>query len=563
MTFISQPAARSQALWRIDHRIAWVLGFPAILAFYLVTTPGNRFEAMDGYAYAYDTQTRALTDLYDTRLLLFHVFWRLLYRAAHTIYDGVTAHGVLLTVSAISASLCLVLFARLLERHFALSRTTALLGAGFLGATYGFWRYSVEAEVYAPSFFLIMAVLSLLFVVQERPIEGGRWTAVAPAAALAGFAVLFYQPNAIPLFLALPVVFLYREGFPRMVAYSAFGGSVVLVGYVVAFLVDGGRPLGFESLLSFVLSRFDEFTPVDAPVRTIAMSILALGHVIVSGNWIFGLQDIAAAVYQVKPIGFYQERVFAAAHAGALFVYLPLLTLPIILALGVHTLVIAVRARRHPRFDRRLAFAIVWFGLYALVVASAAPGDYEAWITTLPPFVILFAAFIVEPCVRAGQRVAPAALLTAVALHNAIGGIGIVYGPSGDYYRARATWLLENANSDDLIMLSTDGAFKDFLCYVGGLRAVVVSGREACLRHRQIDIPALVEATRRRGGRIFTFDDFFEPPVWRPMPIEERQRHPEVSALFESLRGTEQPIFQSDAGTTYRLPLTTKGRPHD
>jgi hypothetical protein len=552
MTFAPQNAARSWAIGRLDRRVAWTLGFAAILAFYLATTPGNRFESMDGYVYAYDTQTRALTDLYDTRLLLYHVLMRLLYRAAHAIDDGVSAHGVLLMVSALSASLCLVLFARLLERHFALSRTTALLGMGFLGATYGFWRYSAEAEVYAPSLFLIMAVLSLVFAVEERPFEANRWTAVVPAAALAGFAVLFYQPNAIPLFLALPVIFLYRNGFPRMIAYGAIGGSVVLVGYVIAFLVDGGRPLDVENLSSFVFSRFGEFAPASALLPAIAKSILALGHVIVSGNSIFGLQDIAAALYRVDPVDFYQERVFAASHVGAPVVYLPLLTLLIIMTLGVYTVLIAVRARRRPLFDRRLAFALAWFGLYALVVAGSSPGNYEAWTTTLPPLVILFAAFVVEPCVRAGQRTAPVALLAALVLHNAVGGIGMVYGTSGDYYRAKGAWLLQNATADDLVILSTDGGMRSFLCYAGGLHAVLMSDRWGCVRRKEEDIPALVEATRRRGGRLFTFDDFFEPPAWRP--YREHERHPEITALIESLRGTGRPVFQSDAGTTYQLP---------
>ena len=118
---VRSGAAGGWTAVRLDPRTGWILGFAAILIFYLATTPENRTDAGDGYAYAYDTEARALTDLYDTRSLLFHVVMRLLYRAAHAIYDGVTAHGVLLTASALSASAGLVLFARLLNRHFDLS----------------------------------------------------------------------------------------------------------------------------------------------------------------------------------------------------------------------------------------------------------------------------------------------------------------------------------------------------------------------------------------------------------------------------------------------------------
>jgi hypothetical protein len=552
MNRASEGAAGGWTIGRVDPRIGWILGFAAILIFYLATTPENRTESGDGYAYAYDTEARSLTDLYDTRSLLFHVVMRLLYRAAHAIYDGVTGHAVLLTVSALSASAGLVLFGRLLNRHFGVSLPASLLGAGFLGASYGFWRYSVEAEVYAPSLFLIMAVLSLVFGAEDRAEVTREWTVLAPAGGLAGLAVLFYQANAIPLFLALPVLLLHRGGFLRLVAYGAAGAGVVLLGYVVAFLVDEGRPITVGALYTFVFDRFSEFELDQGLLAAIVKSIVTLGHVVVSGNWVFGLNDVASAVNEAVELREYDRMVFAASRAGSVFVYLPLFTLAALVAIGVSTICIAVRAHRYPSLDRRLAFALTWFGLYAFANGRLAPQMPEVWILTLPPITILFVLLVIEPCILAGRRTMPTILLATLVVHNAIGGIGVIHGADGDYYRAKGEWLLNNATEDDLVVLPATGGFRDFLCYVGGLRAVATIDAQSCLRHERRNVLQLIEATRERGGQIFVFDEFFEPPAFMNAEMPERYR--EALALAVRFGGTRQPVYRSDVGTTYRLP---------
>jgi hypothetical protein len=550
MNDASQGVAGGWTIGRVDSRVGWILGFAAVLVFYLVTTPGTRTDIFDTYAYSYDTKARALTDFYDTRNLLFHVVMRLLYRAAHAMHDGVTAHAVLLTVSALSASLCLVLFARLLNRHFGLSLATSLLATGFLGVTYGFWRLAVEAEVYVPSLFLTTAAIFLVFAAEDRTDEAGRWILLTAGGAVAGLAALFYQANAIPLFLALPVLFLHRGGFPRLIVYGAVGGGVLFLGYVFAFLLDEARPHTLGTLLTFIFRRFGEFHPDDGPVAAIVKSIVALGHAIVSGNWVFGL-DIAAELHERVGIAQYEERAFAASSAGVLLIYIPLFTLAALLAVGIYTAMIAVRVRGRSPLDRRLAFALTWFGLYALVNGRLAPGEPSVWAMTLPPLIILFAAFVIEPCVRAGRCAAPLVLVAALALHNAIGGIGILYSSDGDYYRTKGAWVLDNATADDLIMMPVNEGFADFLCYVGGLRVVKTGNREGCLRYEPLDVSQLVETTRRNGGRIFVFDEFFEgPAAW----TRGQRPDPEALALAERFRDGAQPVFRSDAGTTYRLP---------
>jgi len=555
MMFVPQNTALIQAAGRVDHRIVWTLGFAVILAFYLATTPGNRIEATDSYVYAYQTEALGPTDFgyYQTflRLLLFHVVMRLLYRAAQFVHEGVSAHAVMLAASAFSASLCLMLFGRLLNRNFHLTLPTSLLGAGFLGATYGFWRYSVEAEVYAPSLLLIIAVLSLVFSAEERAARVRRRMTFMPAGALAGLAVVFYQLNAIPLLLAAPVLFLRRGGLDELIAYEFAAASVIVFAYVLAFLMNGAADFTIAALYDFVFEHSWESNSWDqAPLL---MAVPTLGHAIVSGNWIFGLTNVVGTLSETLPLGNYPKRVLAASRAGVLFVYVPIFTLTVIIVLGIVSAWFArQRFRTQSSLDRRLVFAFSWFVLHSVVLCWLSPANYEVWAMALPPLVILFTAFVIEPCVRAGRQALPTILLVAVVLHNGIGGIGIMYSSRGDYAREKGAWVLEHATAKDLILTTTvDGNLRNLLCYVGQLRVIYLSAEPTdCLGKRQ-DILQLVERTRKTGGRIFVFDLFFEASPALKVRVPDSEA--EVSALAESFRGREQPIFQNDAGTTYQV----------
>lgn len=541
--FESRPTVRF-GLW-----LGWLPGFLVVLGLFVITTPDNRFEAIDSYAYAYDAENRDLNDLYDTRLLLFHVSMAIVYRFVHALDNSVTAHANILAFSVLSASLCLILFARLLLYYLRLS-----LPASLLGVSYGFWRYSMEAEVYAPSLLLVIAVVYWVFAVEARRGTQERPTDIFPAAVLAAIAVLFYQPNAIPLFLATPILLLRRGGFPRLIVYCSIGGCVVLFGYLIAFLVDQGLSPDLTAFRSFVFQRFDEFELDETPLSASIKSLFALGSVILAGNWLFGIEWVNHLGVNVAVTDF-EARVFAASKASLTQIYLPVLTVIAALLLGSCSVFTAAKAKARLPFDRRVIFLLLWFVLYSVVNGWLAPGSYEVWVMTLPPLFALFAMFVIEPCIWVGKQSVVIVLFCAVLLHNAVGGISIVYSSDGDHYRARATWLLENASGNDLVIFSTSKPLRDFLCYVGGLRAVHGPTREPCLRHAQADVGELVRTTRASGGRILVLEEFFGPSS---APERDPRYDPQSAAFSESIaerfRTSAKPVAQNEAGTTYLLP---------
>jgi hypothetical protein len=506
-----------------------VLLFAALLLFYGLTAAHNLTETDDVYAFAHRAETRTLTDINDPRLLLFHIGMRLLYLAANSLSESIPALLIMRTVSAVSAALSLILLARLLTRFFGLSATTGVISISMLGVFYGFWRYAAEAEVYVPSMFLIILTIYLVLAADRRP--EARCIGVLPAALLAGLAVLFYQPNAIPLFFALPIYFLRRERLAWLFAYIALGGTVVVLGYLAAYLASQAELLTTTSLVAFLKQRSAEFHPSSPSLALAVKSLVALSHNVLSANWVFGFKPLVDVIREVFSSKVIDEEVYAASRVG-FFTFFPLVTLPAFTTALLFTARTAFLKRRQCCSDRRVILCLVWCGLYAAVIARLDATSLEAWIMVLLPLTILLAVFLVEPCIRSGKTVAVLATLAALFLHNATGGMGIVHSADGDYDRARAAWVIDNATAADLVILTSRPKFAEFIRYVSQARAVNILPQDAPLlaaalldgswRSTSIftigrdyggqSMAAILQDTGRRKGRVLVYEEFLRPP---------------------------------------------------
>lgn len=534
--------------------IASTLRFAAILAFYALTAPENHYESWDAYWYALAVQQYGLTEIFDTRSILYHVINRLLFVSANALGFDLTGYAVVWIVSVVSAALCLLLLVRLLTRGFGVSAVASWLTAGMLGVSYGFWRYAAEGELYAPSAFLIVAVLNLVFDADKR--AHGRWPSVLPAALLAGAAVLYYQPNAIPLFLAIPVLFLARDRLAWLVAYGAFGSAVVVLGYVVAYMVSKPDPLAPLAVIEFVASRSSKLSIKPLDTNLLVQSVISSGHMILSTNWIYGIDEFAAAVAKMQPWRPLKEEIYAAAQFRP-FVYLPVIILPTVVAALLWALWRAIGAGVPHPFNRRIAYCLVWLAVFAAVVGWLQPGGFESKILMLLPLAMLFAIYVVEPCVSSRRARAPAALLILTLLYNTFGGMGIVQSSKGDYLRAKAAWLIANATQDDLVVLiGKDARLEHFIRYAAGTRIIAMSGpaRSRVASGERVGpnlLQFFIDETRERCGRVFVFDEFFTPSD--ELAVKAPKRYAFARDVAAEFSGRERLVFSNDAGQTYEI----------
>ena len=551
------------------------LCFVLIVAFYLATAAGNLGETDDVYAFAYRAEHFALTHITDPRLMLYHMVMRLLFLGSQALGLDIGALTLMRGVSALSAAGSLLLILRIASRDLKLGTATALFAAGILASCYGFWRYAAEAEVYLPAIFLVLLIFHGLSQLggEDRPEGAGKRLGVAAGwGALAGGAVLFYQPSVIPLFFAFPLLLARRDRLLDLCGYFAAGGIVVVAGYLIGFLAYWPGSLTLANFISFLSQRSSEFIVPPLSLRTVAVSLVraafALGHDVASANWIFAFDPVTGLIQRAFSYNVITEEIFLAKRAGAL-AYVPLITLVLLVVLTAGLLVKARRYSLAALRDRRVLALLAWCAINGAIIGRLNPAGIEAWIVLLPPLTLLFAVVVIRPCLAQGAGRWMAGFAAVLFLHNALGGMALVQDPAGEYDRVKGAWVIAEAEPRDLVVVAGNAGLVEALRYLSAAEVVLIapgdvpeladsllrddlSGLLVMTRGRDFNDSLLRSQVRRAGeagGRVILFDEFFSPPA-----LLQGGRRPDRERL-RALREKAVRVYDgAGAGATYVLP---------
>jgi hypothetical protein len=538
---LTGDAAAGRRVRSAPFRLLVYLGLAVL---YLASVPANHVESWDGFFFAHGIETETIAEVSDTRLILYHFLARLAYVGLHAVGLPVSGFHLLLAVSILSAPLALIFLHRFLTRTLGADQRTALVCCALLGASYGFWRYAVEAEIYVPSIAAVLGILCLVFEGLRQAARSGRTGPWLSAGLLAGAAILLYQPNAVPLAIALPLALLGRTRLRWLAGYGLVGAAIVIGGYSLGHIVARPGPLTAASLLAFINERSAEFDIDPLSPRLAMESLLAIGHDIASTNWLFGYPAFAAAVQSWLPGRIIDDEVYMATRHPGLVALATVGCVALVLALAA-LCVAAVRTGLRRPAGRAGWFSVLWLAFYALVVGRLDSSQFEPWIMALPPLVLLAGMVAVDPVVRRFGPALPAALAAALLVLNGAN-IAMLKSPEGDRHRALVAWLLAEGRSDDLLVIPLRHfQFESFVLYNAPSRFISVE------RHGLDAAIAAMEASVERGGRIFTFESLFDPPA--PLQARDPALSRALAAVGDALRPLAVPVATSEAGTLFEI----------
>ena len=532
--------------------------FAALVLFYGLTLPANTIEAIDGYDYALAAETIPLANSHDTRSILFHKINRVIYLTAAKVVPGARAYTLLRWQSILVAAGALLLFARLMIVGFGLTATAAWVGAAILGASYGFWRYALEVEVYAPSTFLILATLNLIVDAEDRDPDGVY--GLVPAGVFGGLAALYYQPIAIALFLAAPVLLLSRRTFWRFSAYGASATVVVITGLCLAYTFRETAPLSIHRLLGFINDRGNEFPAPAVSLWSFGQSILAIAHDLISTHWLYGFESVTRWLEQKVPGRFYrfEETTYAAQHAPWLVKLAPL-ALVAFLAAATMVSAAARRGRSRIKHLRLFLFMIAWFVLHGIFTIKLDPSTEEAWVIAITPLIALLTVSVIAPaCAAGGQRFAFAAAALLLILNYA-GGIGLYRDGANERRRITMAYLEANAKPGDVLVASSlENSDWVHARYRLGLGVISIDGDKA--RTWRVDphanvsgtAEAMLRAVHERGGRIFALERAFSPGD--RLAVREGDQSAKAAQIFAAQwRSRATVVATGPFGRTYQI----------
>ena len=425
---------------------------------YLVLMPGNRSETDDGFGYAYAARFAPFGFDPDHALIV------PVGRVLSTVGDS---YAALVGFSFLCGLATLAMF-YILMRSLALPVGWATWTVGLLAASYGFWRYSVEAETYT-----VGALLAVLLCVAAV-----RGWALPVLYVCAVCAVAGHILNVAVALVAVPAFLLVRQERRRCATFL-LGAVPIAAVFVVTGLgsgppadppgwLDGVRiPVGFgQSLAS-------------------ANGLLSLPGAMDGVERAFGNRDLSG------------EQAIASSLSPA-FGWLSLGLTVAVVAVGV--VGIALVARGSAPVNRAgVVLFVGWLVAYMPAALRQERGNPELWVIALVPFWGLVGSL----AGRVGLRppVVLIALPVAIALHSAVVGFVPIQSPSNDANVIAGQWLIQNAGPEDLVLTDDNQVFTRYLRYQTQAQVVNVRGNP-------------VEPPLHRAGRVFLTPSAQESLRW-------------------------------------------------
>jgi hypothetical protein len=512
-------------------RIFCILTFACCLSLYLLTL--TDVHTYDALSYVLDVDRKPWRELFHPHHLAYGPLGAGIRAAAAWLGWAGSAEKLLQIANAAAGALGAALFGLVVRR--ATGREAAGLAAALLlGASYAYWYYAVEVEVYTIAAVFLIAALGLLLALAQAPSP----RLAAALGVTQGCAVLFHQTNVL---LAAPALIALLVGTSKALAPrpplppGGRGGAdgpasagkhlaVLLAAYAAPLaLVVGGAYLWVGLGVSGFRSWGELYAWLMGYART--------------GYWGGAVDGGKLAL-----LGQGLARTFA--QPGGALVGSTLLAA---LLLNLRALAAAPRGV--------VAVALAWLAAYGAFFLWWEPDNVEFWIASLPPFYLLV-ALSVWGGEREGRGTLPWLWPAVVVVCGAVMlGINFVSigrrGDAGrDLQRVAAAAVAERSAPGDLVV-APDGLPELYLPFYAGRpnvfslsQAMTAAGGDwpaACAL-----IQARVDEALAGGYAVLVAADAIRPPPAPPgeppTPAERLGLAPDtVAACYAPL----QPAFDA------------------
>lgn len=373
-------------------------------------------------------------------------------------------------VSAVSGALALAIM-MMIMRRLGVDGRLASTWAVITALCYGYWSYSTQAETYTlPLPFLLLGVLTVVQL-GDGPFSTGAFAGLGVYNALT---TLFQQMHIInyPLMIIAVVAIWYRrrQEVPAarlvtgLMVFSAVSAAIVGGAYFAAAL----GPMGLRDLSAIITwSKGHGNEGPFSPVRWTnpLVSLIAIGHTIIGGHFLFGFDGFYEAFVRRFPHKLLIEERYLAVQ---LPVFLRLACVAasvtvIVSGLAFLAPVLTARQRRNPEGVPPMrifaANVIVWpmLGFAFVFNTIMEPTTIEWWVAPLPLAAIGLASLQARRPSCRGRWVAGAFLAVSLLVANGAGSIIPQSDLRADYWYQANAFLIRTARPGDVIL--TDGGF--------------------------------------------------------------------------------------------------------
>lgn len=363
-------------------------------------------------------------------------------------YDGEPLVPVQVMNAVIGAAGIALLW--LLLREASHGRLAAVTATGIVALSYGYWSYSLGADVYALSAALLIAA----FFAGYRAALEPSTRAFAVFGLLTGLAVLGHNTNVLFCLTGAAAILIATREARTMRRFAAVYAGAIAVAvvpvYLVALAVAGATTPSEANDWLTAYAQSGTWGNVDA--QSVPKAAVGAGRALIGGHFAFALADVRDLADRASGDQSLREEAYLSRdYPKPLAVAL----LGLVAIAGVSMATLALRWLGRPALDGRArtlaALSIAWLVPYAVFVTWWEPVNPEFWIAVWVPAGILL-ALPLSDAVGTSAKVAVAALLSALLIVNLAGSIMPQRFERNDYWRERVEWYESNVTDDDLVV---------------------------------------------------------------------------------------------------------------
>jgi hypothetical protein len=501
----------------------------ALLALYAVTIPSNQTETEDSFAYAYKVRSGGYADL----IFPHHLAYLPVAKAIYSLGIFADPFRMMLGANVLLGSAGVLLAYAVARRSFALSTRAAAFAALFLAFSYGYWRYSVAAEVYVPAVFMQALLCLAAFSGRTGPAHA------VLCGLLASAAVVTHGPLSAPLAVAaVPVYFALGRRLRTLAIYGAVAALAVGATYYTGWRLHAPGEATLGQFVDFIKGPPEEFRSFSA--ATLVKAVLAFGTVVIATNILFAVPPIVERVHALMPYRNLTEELFTAKTFSPSLAGLALV-LAVLLALAALYIAMRLRLSRGTLAslarEPKIGALLVWVVTYALLVIVIHPDSPELWICFLLPLA-LGGAVLLQYGYKAPTMRVPFAFCGLLFAYNFCG-MAMIRSEASDFNAHKAAWVLREVRSGDHIYPRDADVFTRYVRYQAAPGVAVVN----CWARDASATEELLKTAASARGRAFVFNDVFEPPPYLAPQIAGGSEGLRVlrSQLAERLRPTADP----------------------
>ena len=510
----------------------------------------------DSFTYAWAAESESVRDLFHSHHLLYVPLCRLYYNLWRGLgYDG-GALVPLQTLTTIMGALGVSLLFLVLSIKLR-DRASAAFAAIFMGVSYAFWAYSMQAYPYV--FAVSLLIASYLSLVKGMMTSRSLWLVVAGL--LNAAAILFHQMTGLFLPVAIVAILIDRAPFSIRLRRLALFLLPVGICVTMAYVGVGFAILKFSSLnqlFYFATERaqtlgsgtsvgYGSLSPVQLLKVPIGIGNMFVGEIFVV-EYLLANTDLFSRILLLTGAGGPQD--YLAADWGLLTYVLSLL-LGYVVAILVTLLAYALRnaKRLWGTYYELVVPCLVWVGSFGVFLTWYVPELRQWWLFVLPPLCILFGLILVDMKQKLVRRISPqvqqafsVVFVTALFSVNFFGSILPLHDPAHNADLRMTRLLASYAHQGDWVIVLDRGELKNLMPYLAYFNHNKVMGMLYLFTSRNADeirhqYHAQLEDSLQTGHQVYVVADVFQSEVGyaqiaRHTPFSEEQVTEEIAEFF-------------------------------